>query len=753
VGYFHALSPSVIHRDLKPSNILVERDRKHPDHWRLRIADFGIGNFAVKTALDRERMITSLSLAAQVQRAHTPLYASPQQRLWKEPDPRDDIYSLGMIWYQLLCDDLYAPVPFGNWFSPFLDRGSKREYLELIGSCLANDADKRPANGNQLLERLGKIESFKTTVSSEPTALQPSSPDNVSISDSSLKSDYFAISSPSDPNDFELSLTDFPTDTRNQTKDNLGEYDPQWKDIFQDVGEYEEAKLTSNEAVNTFLRAKVSARLTRWKEAGKVNLAEALHLIAECYDRGIGFTQNKEKATTIFRAAKEKGYVPPPSLGDEWDDEIPDGINPTLQSDFENAKKGDRIAQFNVGWAYMEGEGIEQNDEKAIEWYRRSADQGYMLAEYNMGWMYDRGRGVPKDEKIAVEWYIKAANQGYTDAAYNLGIIYANGRGVPKDEKKAVEWYIKAAEKGHESAQFNLGIHYSNGRGVPQDDAKAIEWYEKAAFQGAADAQYNLALLYANSKGSLRDDKKAVEWYTRAAIQGYMAAQHNLALMYEDGQGVTRDPEKALEWYEKAAFQGYARSQYNLGLMYANGAGITKDDKQAVVWYRRAAEQGFASAQHNLGLMYEDGRGIEKDPSTAVLWYRKAAEQGFVNAQYALGLMYEDGRGVMKDDKKAVEWYRKSAEQGYSPAECGLGVMFEYGRGVMKDEKQAVEWYRKSALKGLAEALYNLGRMYDYGKGVPQDDNQALEWYQKAVERGYSNALKNIATIRKRAKK
>lgn len=55
-------------------------------------------------------------------------------------------------------------------------------------------------------------------------------------------------------------------------------------------------------------------------------------------------------------------------------------------------------------------------DKRAVEWYRRAAEQGLLEAQYNLGNMYADGRGVEKDEVCAVDWYWKAAEQGSVEA-------------------------------------------------------------------------------------------------------------------------------------------------------------------------------------------------------------------------------------------------------------------------------------------------------------------------------------------------
>jgi len=118
-------------------------------------------------------------------------------------------------------------------------------------------------------------------------------------------------------------------------------------------------------------------------------------------------------------------------------------------------------------------------------------DDPYMLGE-----RYYYGRGVSRDCVKAVEWYRKAAEQGHAGAQYMLGWCYENGDGVSQDNVKRVEWYRKAAEQGHARAQFALGRHYFYGSGgVPQDYTKAAQWYRKAADQGETDAKELLDIL------------------------------------------------------------------------------------------------------------------------------------------------------------------------------------------------------------------------------------------------------------------
>ena len=97
LGEAHA--QGIIHRDLKPENVMVEDRRNEPDH--VTVLDFGIAKISDPGA--GEGTLTQAGLVCG-----TPQYMSPEQARGRPLDPRSDLYSMGVMLYQMAS----ARLPF-----------------------------------------------------------------------------------------------------------------------------------------------------------------------------------------------------------------------------------------------------------------------------------------------------------------------------------------------------------------------------------------------------------------------------------------------------------------------------------------------------------------------------------------------------------------------------------------------------------------------------------------------------------------
>lgn len=149
----------IIHRDIKPSNILVSKDSSLGE--LVKILDFGISKLIQADSGQTSSYMGTLA------------YSSPEQMEGRELDPRSDIYSLGVMMFEMLTGKmplLAETHTFGSWYkahhfqaphtfaatNPSLKLPKALETL--VMSCLAKSPDERPQSITEVLKALEPLE-------------------------------------------------------------------------------------------------------------------------------------------------------------------------------------------------------------------------------------------------------------------------------------------------------------------------------------------------------------------------------------------------------------------------------------------------------------------------------------------------------------------------------------------------------------------------------------------------------------------
>jgi len=156
------------------------------------------------------------------------------------------------------------------------------------------------------------------------------------------------------------------------------------------------------------------------------------------------------------------------------------------------AEQGLVAAQWRLGQMYADGEGVEQNDLRAFDFFSRIANghaddvpgtpSARLVAKafVRLGHYYLEGIAnsyVRPDPARARQMYSYAASYfGDPDAQYHLARIYLDGNGVAKDPKQGIRWLGLAANKGQYQAQATLGAMLFRGQAVPRQAARGLMW-------------------------------------------------------------------------------------------------------------------------------------------------------------------------------------------------------------------------------------------------------------------------------------
>jgi TPR repeat protein len=124
----------------------------------------------------------------------------------------------------------------------------------------------------------------------------------------------------------------------------------------------------------------------------------------------------------------------------------------------QQAEAGDVLAQFQLGYAYFQGEGVEQDHIEAAHWFDLAAHQDHAGAQYLLGYMYYQGLGLEKDDVQAVHWVRQAAEQGQLEGEYLMGYLYYKGHGTERDYVLAHFWLSRARDNGFAKAIETLEL-------------------------------------------------------------------------------------------------------------------------------------------------------------------------------------------------------------------------------------------------------------------------------------------------------
>lgn len=140
-GLRHAHEAGIVHADFKPGNVYVSPTNT------AKILDFGIARAVQLTDLQGEDTVFDPSRLA----ALTPAYASREMLAGDNPEPRDDLYSLGIVIYLILTGHhpygrLSASDAASEGLKPERPKGLSRRQWRVLQRCLAFNRQDRPQN-------------------------------------------------------------------------------------------------------------------------------------------------------------------------------------------------------------------------------------------------------------------------------------------------------------------------------------------------------------------------------------------------------------------------------------------------------------------------------------------------------------------------------------------------------------------------------------------------------------------------------
>ncbi len=462
--------------------------------------------------------------------------------------------------------------------------------------------------------------------------------------------------------------------------------------------------------------------------------------------------------------------------------------HPLLSSYYlvQEAKKGNPLAEHELGLRYLLGEGFEADTARAVYWIYKAAQSKLPPACFNMGLLLNQGIGVDWDPFAAYDYFKCAAKFGMPAAQYIFGVLHSYTMIVNKNLNETYKWVKLSAEQGFKPAIELLkqlretGINFEETAAqtltpdttsnkassyVLMDDSSIKSNFGVTPIVFAQDS----AVMKSNDKKKLRDFFNSSMKKLREKV-GFIPTTNER----NDTTIAKRDSTDGFEFIKEAANAGSPEALLLLGKAYELGVNVPQDSIRATVNYIRAYRLGGMKAwsvlveransqkffehlkkkideENNPDAMYVWasmrflGFNFQITDEQAVEMLEKAAALGHLPSLIEAGKIYFTGKYAEKDISKAFDYWRKAAELGSLEAEVRLAFTTLNNPESSKEEKRtALKKLVKAANGGSILAQSLLGLAYEKGIGVNANKGKAAEYYRIAASRGNEAAYYSL---------
>ncbi len=418
-----------IHRDLKPENVLVSTDLRV-----IKLTDFGIAKLFDSSAFG----MTQGGLGT----AH---YAAPEQTGGGTVDQRADIYSLAVLFYEVLTGRVAragaAPVS--------TLRGDVSAYVDaVIFRAMSVVPDERFATVADFHDALtGAIASARTPAAApSPRAASSAGASRPGTTPDAPSAPRPAPNAPPAAQSAPPAAQSAPPPTPEFSEEQARRM------LAEDIAAAEIAQMHGD--AGDFVETTAPQHGAAWRMLADRGDARAMFLLGVMHDLGVGVPADPQRAFTLWKQSAQWGY---------------------------------RESAYMLALCYERGAGAAKDTQLAAQWFRKAADAGHAASQNYLGTLCEEGKYVPRDIAAAITLYEKAVAQGHRAAHGNLGACYREGHGVPRDLDRAIDLFRRGAAIGSPLCMHLLGVSYRDGTGVPADSAEAARWFAEAKAAGYVD--------------------------------------------------------------------------------------------------------------------------------------------------------------------------------------------------------------------------------------------------------------------------
>ncbi len=237
----------------------------------------------------------------------------------------------------------------------------------------------------------------------------------------------------------------------------------------------------------------------------------------------------------------------------------------------------------------------------------KKCKSGVALACYVLGLKEERKPHWAIDYREARRFYRQACRLDVPKACLSLGRLYLKGLGGKRSYRRARYVYRRACRGQEALGCRELGWLLQNGQGGTQNRAGARLLYRGACRGGDSISCNLLGKMFQHGSGAHVNHRRALFYYQKACALKNNVGCYNVGVMYRDGLSVFQNPRRAYLYFQQSCTMGFGQSCYVAANTLYNVAGEQRC-RQIDRLLRRACSLKYKEACRKTCSSYNKGR-------------------------------------------------------------------------------------------------------------------------------------------------
>ncbi len=345
---------------------------------------------------------------------------------------------------------------------------------------------------------------------------------------------------------------------------------------------------------------------------------------------------------------------------------------------------GDKSVYFKLGKVY-EDEGLIN---QSILIYKQGHEEGDLKCTQRLGIIYYNGEGVEKDLEKAMDYMEIAAAKKEPHAMYVLAVAYYSLNKFGDKTGDVAKALLKEAyELGSPYAADYLAYIIINelkdGKNINRNEL--VTYIKFGVENNLKESIFKYGYIYEKGIGLEQSFEKAYYYYNMVAENKYVKAMNKLGDWYKLGIFLGRNIDLAIKWYEKSAKEDDVEAIEKLIEIYEKGIGGRKSDIKAIYYVFKLIDLDALKGKKKIVYYCFKGIGIEENKDKGYELLKEIEEIDLGTAKYIKAYLGENEL-IDINKEKIINLYREGIDLGN--LECyGQLATYLYNNGLSKNDE------------------------------------------------------------------